>query len=105
MSPTKRSRFDPFADNTHPRWLVLRDMFQHVVDSTELPAGTDLRRAFADGIADLQRAGWESEGASGAMVFVRRGNERRMLVVSQTDPDAPPAPGHAFLAGRCPTCE
>ena len=47
--------------------------YDNVLDSTELPAGTDLRRSFADGLASLEREGWQSEGASGAMVFVRRG--------------------------------
>src|SRR4051812_5699022 len=70
---TKRSKYDPLALSRLPRWLVLRDMFHNVLDSTELPPGTDLRQAFASGLAALERQGWYSEGASGAMVFVRRG--------------------------------
>ncbi len=46
--------------------MVLRDMFHNVLDATELPSGTDLRRAFADGLTALEREGWQSEGASGA---------------------------------------
>jgi hypothetical protein len=45
---TKRSKYDPLAPSRLARWLVLRDMFHNVLDSTELPPGTDLRRAFAD---------------------------------------------------------
>ena len=76
---TKRSKYDPLATSRLSRWLVLRDMFHNVLDATELPPGTDLRVAFADGLAALERDGWHSEGASGAMVFVRRGGERRLL--------------------------
>ena len=70
---TKRNKYDPLATSRRARWLVLRDMFHNVLDATELPPGTDLRRAFAAGVAALERDGWLSEGASGAMVFVRRG--------------------------------
>ena len=67
--------------------------------------GTDLRQAFAQGLASLERDGWHSEGASGGMVFVRRGAERRLLSVYEHDPQEPLPPGHAVLAGRCATCE
>src|SRR5690554_4781761 len=102
---TKRSKYDPLATSRHTRWLVLRDMFHHVLDSTELPPGTDLRRAFAEGLADLERDGWRSEGASGGMVFVRRGGERRLLSVHEHDPQEPLPPGHGTaIGGRCLTC-
>lgn len=102
---TRRSRYDPLATSRLPRWLVLRDMFHNVLDSTELPAGTDLRSAFAQGLAALELDGWQSEGASGGMVFVRRGTERRLLTLHEHDPHEPLPPGHAGLAGRCATCD
>jgi hypothetical protein len=102
---TKRSKYDPLAPSRLSRWLVLRDMFHNVLDSTELPAGTDLRQAFAQGLASVEREGWHGEGASGGMVFVRRGAERRLLSVHEHDPDEPLPTGHAVLAGRCATCE
>jgi hypothetical protein len=102
---TKRSKYDPLATSRLPRWLVMRDMFHNVLDSTELIAGTDLRKAFAEQLATLEREGWESEGASGGMVFVRRGAERRLLAVHEHDPHEPLPPGHGVLAGRCATCE
>jgi hypothetical protein len=102
---TKRSKYDPLALSRQSRWLVLRDMFHNVLDSTELPPGTDLRQAFASGLADLEQQGWQSEGASGAMVFVRRGAERRLLAIHENDPHEPLPQGHGVLAGRCMTCE
>ena len=102
---TKRSKYDPLALSRQPRWLVLRDLFHNVLDSTELAPGTDLRRAFAAGLADLELQGWKSEGASGAMVFVRRGAERRLLAIHESDPNEPLPQGHGVLAGRCVTCE
>jgi hypothetical protein len=103
---TKRSQYDPLATSTRSRWLVLRDLFHNVLDSTELPAGTDLRQAFADGLAALERDGWRSEGASGGMVFVQRGAERRFFALHEVDPHEPAPMGHGVLAsGRCATCE
>ena len=102
---TKRSKYDPLATSRLSRWLVLRDLFHNVLDATELPAGTDLRRAFADGLTALENEGWQSEGASGSMVFVRRGGERRFLSVHEHDPHAPLPQGHGVLSGRCVTCE
>ncbi len=101
----KRSKYDPLATSRVTRWLVLRDMFHNVLDTTELPPGTDLRTAFADGLADLERAGWLSEGATGGMVFVRRGVERRLLAVHEHDPHEPVPAGHGAPAGRCLVCE
>lgn len=102
---TKRSKYDPLATSTRSRWLVLRDMFHNVLDATELAPGTDLRKSFADGLATLERAGWQSEGASGAMVFVRRGSERRLLAIHEHDPHEPVPSGHGEHFGRCVTCE
>jgi hypothetical protein len=102
---TKRSKYDPMATSAGSRWLVLRDMFHNVLDVTELPAGTNLRKAFADGLAQVERDGWQSEGASGSMVFVRRGSERRLLTIHEHDPHEPLPPGHGVIAGRCATCD
>src|SRR5687768_1419995 len=89
---TKRSKYDPLAASPLTRWLVLRDLFHNVLDSTELPPGTDLRRAFANGLAALERDGWQSEGASGGMVFVRRDGQRRLLTIHEHDPHEPLPP-------------
>jgi hypothetical protein len=102
---TKRSKYDPLATSSHSRWLVLRDLFHNILDATELPAGSDLRKSFADGLAALERGGWASEGASGAMVFVRRCGERRLLAIHENDPHEPLPQGHGVLTGRCATCE
>jgi len=67
-------------------------------DRTNAAAGNML-------VAALERDGWRSEGASGAMVFVRRGGERRLLSIHEHDPHEPLPQGHGVLAGRCATCE
>ena len=103
---TKCSKYDPLATSRLMRWLVLRDMFHNVLDATELPPGTDLRVAFAAGLAALERDGWQSEGASGAMVFVRRNAERRLFALHEHDPHEPLPPGHGAPAGgRCLVCD
>lgn len=101
---TKRSKYDPLATTTQTRWLVLRDLFHNVLDATELDPGADLRQAFAIGLAALERDGWQSEGASGGMVFVRRGGERRLLAIHEHDPEEPVPAGHGAPAGKCLTC-
>src|SRR5688572_12886664 len=101
---SKVNRYDTFAVTTDTRWLVLRDMFHNTIDFTELPPGTDLRRAFADGLSALERDGWQSEGASGSMVFVRRANQRRLFTLVQADPTKPIPLGHGAPQGRCHTC-
>jgi len=102
---TKRSQYDPLATTQHSRWLVLRDLFHNVLDATELVPGSDLRKAFAAGLAALERDGWQSEGASGAMVFISRAGERRLLAIHEHDPHEPLPPGHGVLSGRCATCD
>jgi hypothetical protein len=102
---TKRSKYNPLATSPLTRWLVFRDLFHNVLDATELPPGADLRAAFAAGLASLERDGWRSEGASGAMVFVRRDGERRLLAVHEHDPHEPLTPGHGAPAGRCLVCD
>jgi hypothetical protein len=102
---TKRSKYDPLATSRQSRWLVLRDMFHNVLDSTEMPAGTDLRAAFAEGLAAPPH---EHHGAAGAFAlpaFAFQGGERRLLTVHEHDPHEPLPPGHAVLSGRCATCE
>ena len=89
----KRQRFDPLATSSAPRSLVRVDLFRTVIDVQELPPGADLRRAPADGIEFLHRAGWTIEGVSYSGTFVRRGNERHYLSI------VPPIPG--FLLARC----
>ena len=39
------------------------------------------------------------------MVFVRRGSERRLLSVHESDPHEPLPQGHGAQFGRCTTCE
>jgi hypothetical protein len=39
------------------------------------------------------------------MVFVSRGNERRLLTIHELDPHEPLPTGHGVLSGRCATCE
>ena len=100
---TKRSKYDPLAFSRRPRWLVLRDMFHNVLDSTELAPGTDLRTRVRRRPRRPRSKGWQSEGASGAMVFVRRGGESRLLAIHDKRQLHEPVPaGHGAPCGaRC----
>jgi hypothetical protein len=85
----KRQRYDPLATSSATRWLVRVDEFRNVVAVLELPAGTDLRQALADGMESLRREGWEIEGVSFSGTFVTRGCDRHNLSILPTDPGKP----------------
>ncbi len=51
---SRRSRFDPLATADRLRWLVVKDMHSAVLDSTVIPAGTDLHGLMAAAIRERQ---------------------------------------------------
>ena len=52
-----------------------------------LEPGTDLQAAMAAAIDRLAGAGWQAEGsAEYGFVFIRRGDDRRLLAITERDP-------------------
>jgi hypothetical protein len=42
----RRNVYDPLEPTREPRWYEVRDMHGRILESSPLPAGTDLKRAF-----------------------------------------------------------
>lgn len=83
-----RYTFLAFAKSSAPRYLVLWDMHWHVLDCRRLEAGADLSSAMTAAIERLSGAGWQAEGSTKyGFVFVRREEERRLLSLTERDPN------------------
>ena len=106
MTP-KRSTFDPLQPSfiPAPTWLVVRNMAGAVLDSQEIPAGTDLRRFFIATMLQWIDAGWElGEFSSTAPTFFcTRRNERRMVGIQPIEPGHVRDTGASALQ-QCPGC-
>jgi hypothetical protein len=83
----RRTRHDIYAKARTLRYIVLWDIHWHVIECQRLEPGSDLRGAMAITSARLMADGWqiESDMAHG-FVFVNRGGERRLLMLTERDP-------------------
>jgi hypothetical protein len=98
---------DPLEATAAPRWHVVRTMHGSVVESHQLAPDADLKRFFIETMLKWIDAGWkigEFTSTSGAF-FCTRGNERRMVTISPSDPQEERGSmyGNSF-PGSCPTC-
>lgn len=101
----RRNPHDPLEPSAAPHWYVVRSMHGMVIESRELPAGADLKRAFVLAMLQWIDAGWrlgEFSSAS-ATFFCDRNPDRRMVSIDPTDPHDVPMYGGAHLGG-CPNC-
>jgi hypothetical protein len=102
----RRAASDPLAPSREARWYVVRSMHGAVLESQELPSGTDLRRRFVQALLEWMEAGWsvgEFSSAS-ATFFCERESQRRMVSIDPGDPHEVPAYGGAHLGGGCANC-
>lgn len=103
----RANAYDPLEATAAPRWHVVRTMHGSVVESHQLAPGADLKRFFIESMLKWIDAGWkigEFTSTSGAF-FCTRGNERRMVTISPSDPQEERGSmyGNSF-PGSCPTC-
>jgi hypothetical protein len=84
----RRFVFDPLEPTREPRWYVVRNMHQAVLEARKLPLGADLKRAFVAAILEHIDAGWQLGGFSSrsGTFFCDKGGERRMVEISPTNP-------------------
>jgi hypothetical protein len=54
----RRNTFDPLEATGEPRWHVLRDRLNAVLEVRELSAGVDLKRVFVVAMVERVEAGW-----------------------------------------------
>ena len=101
---SRRSVFDPLEPSREVRWYVERNMHGAVLERRELPRGADLKRTFVAAMLAFIDDGWTlgEFSSTGAVFYCLRGNERRMVQITPTDPGEPR--GSAVLA-RCANCE
>jgi hypothetical protein len=85
----RRTRHDPYARSAQPAYIVILDMQHQVIEVQRLEPATDLSVAMAATIERLVADGWQAEGsAEYGFVFIRRGDDRRLLMLTERDPDS-----------------
>lgn len=101
----RRQIHDPLEPSQAPRWYVVRGMHGQVIESCELPGGTDLKRAFVAAMLAWMDRGWSlgEFSSSSAAFFCHRHPERRMVSIDPTDPNEVPMYGGSHLGG-CAHC-
>jgi hypothetical protein len=87
-----RARHKVFAQSNSQRYVVVWDLQWRIIDCLRPPPDTDLRAAFADAIARLERDGWMAQsGAEFGFTFLTRADERRLVTITGRDPFNPAA--------------
>jgi hypothetical protein len=84
----RRNIFDPLESTREPRWYVVRDMRNVVIETRLLPTASDLKRAFVAAMLEWIDAGWQlgEFSSTGGVFFCTRGTERRMISITPSDP-------------------
>jgi hypothetical protein len=95
----RRNVFDPLEPTHEPRWYVVRDRLNRVLEARLLPAGTDLKRALVAAMLERIDAGWHlgEFGSRGGSFFCRRGTEKCQIGIEAADPGRPVGYGAAHL--------
>lgn len=82
-----RYRFTAYQNDSQPRYIVVFGPQREIIDCQRLDPTADLSGAMAATIERLAADGWQVEGtADYGSVFVHRGGERRLLMLTQRDP-------------------
>jgi hypothetical protein len=82
-----RYTFPTSVKSSTPRFIVLWELQEHVINCQRLEAATDLGAAMAATIEHLAADGWQPEGSADyGSVFVRCEGERRLLTITPWDP-------------------
>jgi hypothetical protein len=83
----RRTRHDVFAKRTTAAYAVVWDLEWHVIMCQRLEPGVDLYKALTATIDRLSADGWQAECEhEHGFAFVRRGFERRLVMVTGRDP-------------------
>jgi hypothetical protein len=87
-SVARRNVFDPLEPTSEPRWYVVRNMHQAVIEARRLETGANLKRVFVAAILEHIDAGWQlgDFGSRSSTFFCDKGGERRMVEISPSNP-------------------
>ncbi len=96
----RRSVFDPLEPTPEPRWYTVRNMHGALLEARQLPAGTDLKRAFVAAVLEWIDAGWHlgEFGSRGGSFFCVKGGERCQVAIEAADPGRHSGYGASHLA-------
>jgi hypothetical protein len=76
-----------YIPDKEPRYVVVWSMHHESLEFKVLPPMADLMAAMTAAIARLAADGWQAEGGHEfGSVFVRRGDERRLLMLTRRHP-------------------
>jgi hypothetical protein len=82
-----RYRFQVYARDTTPRWVVVFGLQWQILECQRLDPGADLYGAMTAAIARLAAEGWEPEAEPRfGFTFIQRASERRLLMLTPRDP-------------------
>jgi hypothetical protein len=88
-----RYTFPAFEKASTARFVVVWDLQWHVIESKRLEPAADLSGTMAVTIERLEGEGWRPEGtAEYGFVFIQRGADRRLLMLTARDPHSTAAP-------------
>jgi hypothetical protein len=80
--------FDPLEPTSAPRWLIVKNLHNAVVESSQITPGADLKRSFLVAMLKWIDAGWklgEFSSRTGQFI-VTQGTDRRTVSVSSLPP-------------------
>lgn len=82
-----RHRCDVYRNDRKPRYVVLWTLQWELVASRKLQCGANLHAAMSEAVDEADRDGWTAEGTPDfGFVFLRRGEVRRLLMLTPRDP-------------------
>jgi hypothetical protein len=82
-----RYRHNVYAHASTPRFCVVFGLQWQVLESVKLAPATDLAAAMTAAIDRLRSEGWQAESSHEfGFVFLRRADERRLLILTERDP-------------------
>jgi hypothetical protein len=91
--------FDPLEPTAEPRWYVVRDRLNAILEARALPAGIDLKRVFVAAMVERIDAGWRlgEFSSRGGSFFCTRGSDRCQVGIEAADPGRPIGYGASHL--------
>jgi hypothetical protein len=95
----RRTVYDPLEATLEPRWYIVRDRLNAVLEMRPLAAGSDLKRVFVGAMLEHIDASWQlgEFGSRGGSFFCARGEERCQVGIEAADPGRPIGYGAAHL--------
>jgi len=85
-----RYRCHLFDDDGVARYVVVWSLDWRMIECRRAESGCDFHAALMQAIARAEQDGWQAEGSPDfGFLFMRRGHERRLLMLTRRDPGDP----------------